>query len=212
MNADEKRRLQRPEGTLLEKAMKKQKVSGRKLAEMALLSEGRVRQIVNGYRSEAGMVLPIVGPADTIARLGAALELSPEEFEKVDRPDVAEILRGEISSGLTEEGDLWLFDENEHRIALAEWLENGDETVRPPRSALMLWEMDALLDAVAKKHRDELRFLSNLNTILRNKQGGDGNADADARGAASMTQDDYGLVAHDEDHTIESEQGHDEFP
>lgn len=159
------------------------KVSGRKLAEMATLSEGRVRQIVNGYKSEAGMTLPVVAPPDTLARLGAALELDPDDFEQVGRPDVAEILRGEVSSGVTEEGHLWLFDENEHRIALAEWLEAGNETVPPPRSALMLWEMPALLDAVAKKHEDEVRFLNNINAILRSEKGGDGNAD-DTGGSA----------------------------
>lgn len=210
MNSDEKRQHQRPEGLLLERAMKGPlKVSGRKLAEMALLSEGRVRQIVNGYKTEAGMTLPIVAPADTLARLGAALELGPEDFERVDRPDVAEILRGEISSGVTEEGDLWLLDENEHRIALADWLETGDETVPPPRSALMLWEMSALLDAVAKKHEDETRFLNNLITILRSEKGGDTHAAATHTrepDPSPTTRDEYGLAAHDEEHPIEDEQ------
>lgn len=43
-------------------------------------------------------------------------------------------------------------------------------------------------------------------------KGGDGNADARAGGPSSTNQDDYELIAHDEEHTIESEQGHDETP
>lgn len=43
-------------------------------------------------------------------------------------------------------------------------------------------------------------------------EGGDGHADADAGGSASTSRDDYELIAHIEEHTIESEQGHDETP
>lgn len=51
-------------------------------------------------------------------------------------------------------------------------------------------------------------------TKLRAKKanGGDGHAEADARGPASTSQDKYELIAHDEEHSIEDEQGHDETP
>lgn len=42
--------------------------------------------------------------------------------------------------------------------------------------------------------------------------GGDGNADNTAGGPASTSKDNYELIAHEEQHTIESEQGHDETP
>lgn len=206
MNNDEKRQHQRPEGALLEQAMKKPpKISGRKLAEMVDLSEGRIRQIVNGYKSEAGMILPIVGPADTVARLGSALEIDPAAFEEAGRSDVAEIMRGDITSGVTEEGNLWLFDDNEFRLELLAWLETGDETVPPPEGPLMLWEMGALLRGVSRKHRDETVFLNNLLTMARNDhlKGGDGDADATAGGSAP-TKDGYDLVA-DQDGQIDEE-------
>lgn len=50
------------------------------------------------------------------------------------------------------------------------------------------------------------------NLVFARTEGGDGNAEALAGGPASTSQDDYDLVAHDEEHTIESEQEHDEFP
>lgn len=186
MTNEDKRKHQRPEGALLEQAMKAPpKTSGRQLAEMVGLSEGRIRQIVNGYKSEAGMVLPIVGPADTVARLAAALEIAPDEFVAAGREDVADILRGDITSGVTEEGDLWLADLNEHRVALAAWLDAGVES-DPPEGPLMLWHMDALLRAVARKHRDETHFLNALLTIARKPKGGDG--DADDQGGSAPTK------------------------
>lgn len=210
MSNDAKQEHQRPEGRLLERAMAgPPKISGRTLGKMADLSEGRVRQIVNGYKTESGMTLPVVAPAETLVRLGAALGLTAEDFEGAERPDVAEILRGEVTSGVTEEGDLWLLDQDELRGQLREWLERGVES-DPPVEPLMLWEMDALLDAAAKKHRDEMIFMNNLVTILR-KSGGDGNAE-NARGSAPTRQSDFGLVADEDETTIEDEQGHDEFP
>lgn len=223
MNESAKEQYQTPEGRLLERAMKKPpKISGRKLAELADLSEGRVRQIVNGYKSEGGMMIPVSAPAETIARLGDALDIRPEEFEEIGRVDVADILRGNVTSGLTEEGDLWLSDLNVHRVALLDWLQSGVES-DPPTDPLILWEIDDLLAAVARKHRDETRFLNNLITMFRAPKGGDGNADAPAGGSApnkvpasgpaEQPDEDYlGLAAHEEDFTIEQEQEGDEFP
>lgn len=214
MTNDDKQRHQRPEGQLLERAMKgPPKVSGRRLAELADLSEGRVRQIVNGYKTESGMTLPVVAPAETLARLGNALQLVAEDFEEVGRDDVAEIIRGEISSGVTEEGDLWLADPDGLRVELLDWLNSGVES-DPPEGPLMLWHMDGLLRAVAKKHRDELHFQQSLVKIFRDKQhrGGDGDAE-DTRGSAPTRADivfpgqiNMDLAAHDEDHPIEDEQ------
>ena len=51
-----------------------------------------------------------------------------------------------------------------------------------------------------------------VDLILPSDEGGDGNADARAGGPSSTNQDDYELIAHEEEHTIESEQGHDETP
>lgn len=213
MNEEMKREHQRPEGRLLERAMTgPPKVSGRKLAKMGHMSEGRVRQIVNGYKTESGMTLPVVAPAETLSRLGDALGLLPSAFEEVGRKDVAEIMRGDISSGVTEEGHLWLADQNELRVALLDWLNQGFES-DPPTEPLMLWDMDALLAAAGKKYRDEIHFLNSVLTVSRKPQsdGGDGDAD-DQGGAAPIERDDFGLAAHDEDHSIEDEQLGDEFP
>jgi transcriptional regulator with XRE-family HTH domain len=89
---------QRPEGALIEKALKKLGISARQIAPRAELTEGRWRQIVNGYASAgANQYNKVRAPADTLARMAAAVGVSPEQLEEADRADAATELRTLIS-------------------------------------------------------------------------------------------------------------------
>ena len=85
---------QRPEGRLLEAAMKRQRLSARKAARTANLSEARWRHIVSGSQPvSAGVWAPVRGPADTLARMAKAVGVTPGQLEKANRADAAEELR-----------------------------------------------------------------------------------------------------------------------
>lgn len=84
---------QRPEGLLIAEALKRAKLSGRAAATAAGLSDGRWRQIVNGYQSVGGgNYFPVIGPPDTIARMAQVVNLTPDDLTKAGRPDAAEEL------------------------------------------------------------------------------------------------------------------------
>ncbi|HEX6473302.1 MAG TPA: helix-turn-helix transcriptional regulator [Streptosporangiaceae bacterium] len=84
-----------PEGKLITEARKRARLSGREAARRAGISEGRWRQIVNGYIVVAkGVYSPVVGaPANTIARMAQTVDLTPEALEAAGRADAAEELR-----------------------------------------------------------------------------------------------------------------------
>jgi transcriptional regulator with XRE-family HTH domain len=80
---------------LIKDVLKKTRgLSGRKAAEMAGMSEGRWRQIVNGYQVvSAGQYSPVVAPPDTLARMAHVVGVTPEQLEEVEREDAANELR-----------------------------------------------------------------------------------------------------------------------
>lgn len=85
---------QPPEGTLIKAAQKRTGKSARKAASEAGISEGRWRQIVDGYQSvSAGVYASVRGPAHTVARMAAAVGLKPTDLENVGRDDVADAMR-----------------------------------------------------------------------------------------------------------------------
>lgn len=85
---------QPPEGRLIADAMKRSGLSGRKAAALAGISEGRFRQIVNGYQVvRAGVYVPVEGPPDTVARLAQTVGVTPEQLDEAGRADAAEELR-----------------------------------------------------------------------------------------------------------------------
>lgn len=90
-----KEQHQRPEGALIEAALNQAvpKVSQRELARRVGMSEGRIRQILNGYQSQGGVVFPIIGPPDTVARMAVAAGLTPAQMREVGRDDVADAMR-----------------------------------------------------------------------------------------------------------------------
>jgi hypothetical protein len=85
---------QPPEGALIKAAQKRIGKSARKAAREADISEGRWRQIVDGYQSvSAGVYAPVRGPAHTVARMAAVVGLSPADLETAGRDDVADAMR-----------------------------------------------------------------------------------------------------------------------
>lgn len=86
---------QRPEGRLIAEALARTKLSGRAAAASAGLSDGRWRQIVNGYQSVGGgNYFPVIGPAETIARMADVVGVTPEQLAEVGREDAAGELVG----------------------------------------------------------------------------------------------------------------------
>ncbi|OPC79972.1 hypothetical protein B4N89_02525 [Embleya scabrispora] len=84
---------QLPEGALIERAQGRHtpRLSNRKAAELAGISEGRWRHIVKGYQTvQAGMHARVVAPAETLARMAHAAGATPAELRAANRSDAAE--------------------------------------------------------------------------------------------------------------------------
>lgn len=85
---------QPPEGRLIALALKRTRLSGRKAAERAGLSEGHWRAIMNGSRSiSTGVWVPVHGPAETLARMAQVVGVTPEQLDEAGRGDAAAELR-----------------------------------------------------------------------------------------------------------------------
>lgn len=85
---------QRPEGKLLGDAIKRSPLSARKIAGSIGISDTRLRHIVNGYQPAGnGQRIIVVGPAATLARAAAVLEVTADQLDQAGRSDAAEILR-----------------------------------------------------------------------------------------------------------------------
>lgn len=87
---------QTPEGRLIEQHMAARvpRLSARKAAEGAGMSEARWRQIVKGYQPVAkGIKVPVVAPAETLARMAMALGIEGDDLARAGRKDAAEIVR-----------------------------------------------------------------------------------------------------------------------
>lgn len=83
---------QRPEGALIEAARDAHmpKLSGRAAAAQAGISDGRWRQIINGYISVGtGHYAPVIAPADTLARMAKVVGVTPDQLVDVGREDAA---------------------------------------------------------------------------------------------------------------------------
>jgi hypothetical protein len=82
-----------PWGALLTKALADAQLSARKAAGRAGISEGRWRQIASGYQVVSpGVYAPVHGPAQTLARMAAAVGVSPAQLTEAGRPDAAKAL------------------------------------------------------------------------------------------------------------------------
>lgn len=99
---------QLPEGKLIADAMIRDGRSARQLAANVGISDTRWRHIVNGYQPVGrGQFIRIVAPADTLARMAAALGVGAEQLAAVGREDAAKDLRSIAAveqSGSTSDG------------------------------------------------------------------------------------------------------------
>jgi transcriptional regulator with XRE-family HTH domain len=94
MTAMSERPPQPPEGHLIARALKRSRLSGRKAADQAGMSEGHWRAIMSGSRSVSkGVWVPVRGPAETLARMAKVVDVTPEQLEEAGRADAAEELR-----------------------------------------------------------------------------------------------------------------------
>lgn len=93
METTSKKAMQRPEGALIENALRLKGVSGRHAASEAGISDARWRQIVNGYMSAGGgQAVAVVGPADTLARMARVAGVSADQLRDAGRADAADLL------------------------------------------------------------------------------------------------------------------------
>lgn len=84
----------RPEGDLIKVAQKRARLSARKAAVLAGISEGRWRQIVNGYQTvRKDMHVSVRGPDETVASMANAVGVTPDELAEAGREEAAEFLR-----------------------------------------------------------------------------------------------------------------------
>ena len=91
--------LETPEGRLIGRATADARVSVRKAAQQAGISESRWRQVVKGAQAiSKGVQVPVVAPAATLARMAKAVDVASEELREVGRADAAEALR-ELEDG-----------------------------------------------------------------------------------------------------------------
>jgi len=221
---DKKAQHQRPEGRLIEDAINaRPKMSRRKLADAVGLSEGRVRQIVNGYKTEGGSVIEIIAPPDTLARIAEELGLSADSMASAGRGDVADLLRNSARVGVTEEGDLWIAAIDDELQLLEEWLQT-DHAEPPPAAALSLWRTEQLLEAASRAHRDEVKLLNYVIHTLRTndrKEGSEhGQRSAEkssgVAGGLSVVPPVTGESSEDDESlapaALETEEGLDELP
>lgn len=80
------------EGAAIQRALQRTRLSAREAAGRAGISEGRWRQIVNGYQSAGGQRIPVTAPAVTLAHMARAVDLKPEDLAEAGRDDAADVL------------------------------------------------------------------------------------------------------------------------
>ncbi|MEU0493544.1 helix-turn-helix transcriptional regulator [Nocardiopsis sp. NPDC006139] len=86
------------EGELIRTSLIRIGLSARQAAKQSGISEGRWRQIVNGYQIVTkGTYVPVRGPADTVAAMARTVGVTEDQLIEAGREDAAEKL-SELSS------------------------------------------------------------------------------------------------------------------
>jgi hypothetical protein len=147
---------QPPEGALLHKAMIRKRLSARQAGPLAGISEGRWRQIVAGYMSARGQYIPVTAPAKTLAHMAAAMDLTPDDLIKADRPDAAEILEDLIRSGAAPTRGSAPQDEEEALVKVMR--SNLTDEQKKALVQLLIAERAAAEQARAKRAEDLIRM------------------------------------------------------
>lgn len=88
-----------PEARLIAATLKRAHMSVREAARRAGISEGRWRQIMNGYQTvSAGVHIPVIGPAETVARMAQVAKVRPDQLGNAGREDAAFELQNMIEA------------------------------------------------------------------------------------------------------------------
>lgn len=86
-----------PEAALIEEArlrLPRNRSAVAKVAKRAGISEARWRQVAKGYQQATKETrVPVRAPAETLARMAEAVNLTADDLEQVGRQDAAEIMR-----------------------------------------------------------------------------------------------------------------------
>lgn len=90
---------QPPEAALIEEArlrLPKTRSAVTKVAKRAGISEARWRQIAKGYQQATKETrVPVRAPAETLARMAEAVNVSAHQLDAVGRSDAAQVIRGQ---------------------------------------------------------------------------------------------------------------------
>lgn len=99
---------QQPEGALIEAVMTRKGVKAPWVAAQVKLSSNWVRFIIAGSEPGRGGQSrnPVVAPADTLARIAHALDITPQQLIEVGRDDAAERLEAILAVTPDMSGDL----------------------------------------------------------------------------------------------------------
>lgn len=159
------------------RAAMRPKMSVRKAAEKAGISEGRWRQIVKGYQATSGGRIPVIGPAETVARMAVVVGVTAEELSAAGRPDAGAELATELER--FPDSPKWAEDAMDIQAVWAEleaWMKAGEEEWPenwPPTSALMFWSSEQMLDvlkarevAERRRDRDRVRVITERNATI----------------------------------------------
>jgi transcriptional regulator with XRE-family HTH domain len=118
---------QTPEGKILQDAQKRKGMSARKAAELAGISDTRWRNIVNGYQAIGqGQSIPIIAPAETLARMARVVGVTGDQLAAAGRADVKAVLT-ELWPG-EQAGWTWSADTGAMAVVAprkAEWKDRG---------------------------------------------------------------------------------------
>lgn len=121
-----------PEAQLIERLREsaRPKMSVRKAAAAAGISEGRWRQIIKGFNQVSAEVrVPSSAPAETLARMARVVGATPEQLREVGRQDAAEYLEeiaaatkgGPVSGNKTFEGVFQEWQQATMQVLMSTW-------------------------------------------------------------------------------------------
>lgn len=157
---------QKPEGKLLHEAMQREGLSFRAIAAQIGMSDARVRNIINGYQAVGrGQRIDITGPEDTVAKIAAVVQVTPEQLEAAGRHDAARALRRRLPGGEMPDWARMNLDDASWRHVVAtheeirEWAEDP-ENFLPPESILEYFKTDSLLAEIEGRMAQAERVLN----------------------------------------------------
>lgn len=186
---------QRPEGVLIANALKRSGLSARKAASAAGISDTRLRHIITGYQpAGGGSRIPVVAPADTLARIAFSLSILEDELRQAGRSDAADILADTFSQMATRDHPA---REEVHAAyqALDSWRARTDfRLTRPPDEALELFTDEQLNDEIGR--RLESRSATVVGIADLYQRAVDRISNLESVIAARDAQDNYDLAAY----------------